>query len=77
MNEDALQIIEQILTIFSTSYNLTIKLVEEINDKKDIPIQLDGISMDDQYEGDFSNRTALIYTLTFTAKSYLFGPITG
>lgn len=74
-NEDALQIIEQILPYFQPSYNLTIKLLEDINDKKDIPIQLDGISMDDQYEGDFSNRTALIYTLTFTAKTHLFGPV--
>ena len=31
--------------------------------------------MQDDYEGDFSTRRALIYTLRFTAKTYLFGPI--
>jgi hypothetical protein len=29
----------------------------------------------DDYEGDFSTRRALIYTLRFTAKTYLFGPV--
>lgn len=31
--------------------------------------------MQDDYEGDYSTRRALIYTLRFTAKTYLFGPI--
>ena len=31
--------------------------------------------MEDSYEGDYSSRRALIYTLQFTAKTYLFGPI--
>jgi hypothetical protein len=74
-NEDALQIIEQILPYFQPSYNLTINLVEGINEKKDVPIQLEGISMSDDYEGDYSTRRALVYTLTFTAKTHLFGPV--
>ena len=36
---------------------------------------MDNISFQDDYEGDFSTRRALIYTLNFTAKTYLFGPI--
>jgi hypothetical protein len=74
-NEDALQIIEQILPYFQPSYNLTITMIAEINEKKDIPIQLENISMDDQYEGDYSTRTAIVYTLVFTAKTHLFGPV--
>lgn len=74
-NEDALQIIEQILPYFQPSYNLTINLVPEIEEKKDVPIQLESISMDDQYEGDYSTRSALVYTLVFTAKTHLFGPV--
>ena len=74
-NEDALQIIEQILPYFQPAYNLTITLVDAIKEKKDIPIQLEGISMDDQYEGDFTTRKALIYTIRFSAKTYLFGPV--
>ena len=74
LNDDMLQIIEQILPYFQPSYNLTIDLVEEIGEKRDVPIVLGNVSMDDNYEGNFSTRRALIYTLRFTAKTYLFGP---
>ena len=76
LNDDALQIVEQILPYFQPSYNLTIELIGEINEKRDVPIVLEGISMDDQYEGNFDTRRALIYTLRFSAKTYLFGPVT-
>ena len=75
LNEDALQIVEQILPYFQPSFNITINLIDSINEKKDIPIVLDNISFQDDYEGDFSTRRALIYTLNFTAKTYLFGPV--
>jgi len=74
LNEDALQIVEQILPYFQPHFTLTIDLVKEIGEKRDIPMILERISMDDQYEGDFTERRALIYTLDFTAKTYLFGP---
>lgn len=74
-NEDALEIIEQILPYFQPQYNITINLVDEIGEKRDIPIVLEGISMSDDYEGDFTTRRALVYTLNFTAKTYLFGPV--
>ena len=75
LNDDALQIVEQILPFFQPSFNLTVDLVSSIGEKKDIPIILDNISFQDNYEGNFSTRRALIYTLNFTAKTYLFGPI--
>jgi len=75
LNDDALQIIEQILPFFQPSFNLTIDLISSIGEKRDIPVVLDSISFTDDYEGDFSSRRALIYTLNFTAKIYLFGPI--
>jgi len=75
LNDDALQLVEQILPYFQPSYNLTVELVGSINEKRDIPIQLDGISMEDDYEGNFETRRALVYTLTFTAKTFLFGPL--
>jgi len=74
-NEDALEIIEQILPFFQPQYNITINLVDEIGEKRDVPIILENISMDDQYEGDFTTRKALIYTIRFSAKTYLFGPV--
>ena len=75
LNDDALQIVEQILPYFQPSYNLTVDLVSSICEKRDIPLVLDNVSFQDDYEGDFSTRRALIYTLSFTAKTYLFGPI--
>lgn len=75
LNDDALQIVEQILPYFQPSYNLTVKLVEPINEKRDIPIVLDSVTFTDDYEGDYTKRRSLVYTLRFTAKTYLFGPI--
>lgn len=75
LNDDMLQIIEQILPYFQPGYTLTVDLLNEIGEKKDIPLILNNITMQDDYEGDFSTRRSLIYTLKFTAKTYLFGPI--
>ena len=75
LNDDALQIVEQILPYFQPAFTLTVDLVSSIGEKRDIPIVLDNVSFQDDYEGDFSTRRALIYTLNFTAKTYLFGPV--
>ena len=75
LNDDALQIIEQILPFFQPAYSMTIELVDIINEKRDIPVVLENITMQDDYEGNFSTRRVLIYTLRFTAKTYLFGPV--
>ena len=76
LNDDALQIVEQILPYFQPQYNLTVQLVESIKEKRDIPIILENVTMQDDYEGDFTTRRVLLYTLRFTAKTYLFGPVT-
>ena len=75
LNDDALQIVEQILPFFQPAFTITVDLVSSIGEKRDIPIVLESINFQDDYEGDFSTRRALIYTLQFTAKTYLFGPI--
>ena len=75
LNDDALQIVEQILPFFQPAYNLTVELVESIKEKRDIPVVLENITMEDDYEGDFTKRRVLLYTLRFTAKTYLFGPV--
>jgi hypothetical protein len=75
LNDDMLQIIEQILPYFQPSYSLPINFLGNLKEKRDVAIQLDSIEMDDDYEGNFDTRRALIYTLNFTAKVYLFGPI--
>lgn len=74
-NDDMLQIVEQILPYFQPGFQITVILAGEIEEKRDIPIVLNNISMQDDYEGNYDTRRALIYTLRFTAKTYLFGPI--
>ena len=75
LNDDCLQIVEQILPYFQPSLNITIDLIESIGEKRDIPVVLNSVAFQDDYEGDFSTRRALIYTFQFTAKTYLFGPV--
>lgn len=75
LNDDSLQIVEQILPYFQPHFNLTVDLVDSIGEKRDIPIILESIGFQDDYEGSFDTRRALIHTLQFTAKTYLFGPI--
>ena len=74
--EDGLQILEQILPVFQPHYNLAVKLLPEMSEIRDIPIVLNNIDYEDSYEGDFATRRAIIYTLQFTAKTYLYGPVT-
>ena len=75
LNDDSLQILEQILPYFQPHFNLTVDLVQSIGEKRDIPIVLESVNFQDDYERNFDTRRALIHTLQFTAKTYLFGPI--
>ena len=74
--DDGLQIIEQILPYFNPDYNLTLNAIPAMGIKNDLPIILDGITYDDQYEGDFSTRRSIIWTLNFTLKLNFYGPVT-
>lgn len=74
LNDDALQILEQILPYFQPNFTLTVDLVETLGEKRDIPITLENITFDDNYEDDFSTRRNLTYTINFVCKTYLFGP---
>ena len=75
LQDDSLQIVEQILPFFQPGFTLTIDLADQIGEKRDVPMVLEDISFTDDYEGNFETRRALIYTLRFTAKTYMFGPI--
>jgi len=74
-SDDALQIVEQILPYFQPDYTITINDIVQMSSKRDVPIILSGVSYEDNYEGEFAERRAIIYTLTFTAKMYLYGPV--
>ena len=72
--EGSLQIIEQILPYFQPDYTVTVNAIPGLDIKRDVPIILNGVNYEDSYSGDYTTRRAVIYTLTFTAKTYLFGP---
>ena len=63
LNDDALQIVEQILPYFQPQYNLTVQLVESVKEKRDIPIILENVTMQDDYEGAFTTRRVILYTM--------------
>lgn len=73
--EDGTKIVEQILPYFTPDWTASVHLVPDVEeDPWDIPIILNDISTEDTYEGNFETRRAIIWTLDFTLKGYLFGP---
>lgn len=73
--DDGLQILEQILPYFNPDFNLSINAIPELDIKNDLPIVLNDITYEDQYQGDFTARRAIIWTLNFTLKLNFYGPI--
>ena len=73
--DDGLQILEQILPSFHPSMNVSIEVIDTTKEERDIAIVLNGVGYQDDYEGDFTERRTLLWTLNFTVKTYLFGPI--
>lgn len=73
--EDALQILEQILPSFVPEYTLSINAIPEMNIVQDIPIILNNVSVEDEYEGGFERRRFVTHTLSFTAKMNIFGAV--
>lgn len=73
--DDGLQIIEQILPYFNPDYNLTLKAIPQLNITNDLPILLDTVGFEDDYEGELTNRRMITWTLSFTMKLNYFGPV--
>ena len=74
-SDDALQIVEQILPYFQPEYTITLNAIPEMDIVRDVPIVLNGVNYSDTYDGDFTSRRVLTYDFTFTAKVYLYGPV--
>lgn len=73
--EDGTKIIEQILPFFTPEWTSSLALIPEMDVTMDIPVVLNSISIEDTYEGDFKTRRALVWTISFTMKGYIYGPI--
>jgi hypothetical protein len=72
--EDGTRIVEQIVPYFTPDFTVSVNIVPEVDSSRDIPIILNSISSQDEYEGSFEQRRALIWTLNFTMKGWLYGP---
>jgi hypothetical protein len=73
--EDGTKIVEQILPYFTPDWTVTANIIPEMGIKQDIPIILNRVSLDDVYDGEFTTRRSMIWTLDFTLKGYLYGPV--
>lgn len=73
--EDGNKIVEQILPYFTPDWTTTVHLIPEMNVTVDIPVVLNRVNLDDVYEGDFKERRTMVWTLDFTLKGYLYGPV--
>ena len=74
-NDESLEIMEQILPVFQPSFQMTIKLVDDMNDFRDVPIILNSVSYSDDYEGTFDDRKITLITMQFKVKAYILGPV--
>lgn len=74
--EDATKIVEQILPYFTPEWTLSARLLENFDTVTDIPVILNSVSIEDDYDQEFKVRRTLIYTLRFTLKGYFYGPTT-
>lgn len=72
--EDGTRIVEQILPFFAPEWTATLNINPDLGIKYDIPVILNSVKNEDTYEGSFETRRALIWTLQFTMRGYLFGP---
>lgn len=73
--DDALQVVEQIIPYFNPQYTLTVKpFADEPDIKEDVPLSLVGVNLADDFEGPIEQRRTIIYTLSFDMKMNFYGP---
>jgi len=73
--EDGTQILEQILPFFTPDFNVTVNLVKEMDRKYDLPIILNTVTPQIDYEGDLVSTRLIIWDLSFTVKGFIFPPV--
>lgn len=73
--EEALQIIEQIVPFFTPDYNVSVRLLDDQTESFNIPFSLVSVAPDDQYDGPFEDNRVITWTLNFVGKAILFGPL--
>lgn len=67
---DLLQILEQIIAFFNPSLTITLNDTNGLGFTTNIPINLNSIDYNIEYEGSFDTRRVISATLDFTMKGY-------
>ena len=70
--EDGAQIFEQIVPFFTPEFTVTVNLIPSMNIAPDVTMVMNGVTIEDNYEGDFQATREIIWTLTFTMKGYIY-----
>ena len=73
--DDGLQIIEQILPYFTPFYTVTLNDIPAYGVKRNVPITLNSITSEDQYQGDVADDRIITWTLTFSAAGWIYPPV--
>jgi len=73
--EDGTQILEQILPFFTPDFSVTVDFIPSMEPKYDMPIILNSVSNEVDYEGDMMSTRLIIWNLEFTAKGHIWPPI--
>jgi len=74
--EDGTKIVEQICPYFTPDWTVTAELIPDMDEIRDVPVVLhSNIEQQDTYDSEMKNRRAIIWTLTFTVKGFLYGRI--
>lgn len=73
--DDGTHIVEQILPFFNPDFTITSNMIPELGMLKDIPVILESVTNNIEYEGDYDSVRYVYWTLNFTMKTYYYGPI--
>lgn len=73
--EDGTKIVEQILPFFTPDWTPTVHLIPEMDITLDIPVIIGAINSEDTYDQQYQNRRAIVWTIDFTLKGWLFAPV--
>lgn len=74
LQQDGLQVVEQILPYFTPDLTFTMQTVPDIGIVDQVPLVLQSISENDNFDGDFEHRRQIVWTLTFGMKVFIYGP---
>jgi hypothetical protein len=69
--EDGTQILEQILPFFTPDFTVTVNFIDGMCQKYDMPVILNSVTNNTDYEGDMMTTRLITWDLQFTTKGYI------